>query len=423
MDTVDQQDLPEQAAGAEAQPRAAAGSVAASCNTATVKYRNTILALRHGIDSLYMSYPGELDPAMEERLRGLKAIAQKPGQHEQAGAQLQTAGHILEVRDKGAPMFPYVLADKSYWIKVSSSKAGKLPLAYAQISSNYPSAVAPEAADADLRAVVRTLARVIDEPTVSRVDLFVDFISEIPIEAWGEESWVTKATGKHLYFEDGQVSGCVIGQGGPISARLYNKTLEIKKSKKFYLQDLWAQQGWFPGDTVWRVEFELKRPILAQCGIVTLPRLLESLQNLWRYATDDWLRLCLPSADSNRSRWPLHPLWDAVRRIPWGGEASPLLDRYSSRRAPAEAWFFTQQLRIVTAYMAVVGIPTFEEASRCLASRTQSFHEGRCFEFIGMPFEQLVSEKVAIKARQYNTRLNGAETTNADAVEREPGED
>ena len=60
-----------------------------------------------------------------------------------------------------------------------------------------------------------------------------------------------------------QFTGWSIGLGGPISARLYDKTVEIAtRSKKFYLHELWQQAGWFPADSVWRFELQFRRPAL-----------------------------------------------------------------------------------------------------------------------------------------------------------------
>lgn len=89
--------------------------------------------LRWGVDSLYLSYPGELHPEVHRQLKELKQLAQNAEADQQAQAQYPVAGHIFEVRDKGAPRFPFVLADGCFRIQLSSpSKA--LPMAYAQVS-------------------------------------------------------------------------------------------------------------------------------------------------------------------------------------------------------------------------------------------------------------------------------------------------
>ena len=64
--------------------------------------------LRFGVDSLYLSYPGELLPEVDEELKELKQVAQSPELHEQALAQYPINEHIFEVKSSGKGFFPYV---------------------------------------------------------------------------------------------------------------------------------------------------------------------------------------------------------------------------------------------------------------------------------------------------------------------------
>lgn len=56
--------------------------------------------LRWGVDSLYLTYPGQVQPDIDLRLKALKKIAQSPEDHEQAQAQYLIGEHIFEVKDK-----------------------------------------------------------------------------------------------------------------------------------------------------------------------------------------------------------------------------------------------------------------------------------------------------------------------------------
>ncbi|SFM40141.1 hypothetical protein [Nitrosomonas communis] len=62
--------------------------------------------LRFGVDSLYLSYPGELLPDVDDELKELKKTAQLPQSFEQIKAQYSVNDHIFEVKDKGAKLFP-----------------------------------------------------------------------------------------------------------------------------------------------------------------------------------------------------------------------------------------------------------------------------------------------------------------------------
>jgi hypothetical protein len=42
---------------------------------------------------------------------------------------------------------------------------------------------------------------------------------------------------------------------------------------------------------------------------------LAAAQDLWRYATEEWLSLRTPASDRRQRRWPVDPLWGEIRRI------------------------------------------------------------------------------------------------------------
>lgn len=112
--------------------------------------------------------------------------------------------------------------------------------------------------------------------------------------------------------------------GGALYCRIYDKLAEIKKSGKTYLEDTWRAAGWSGRGSVARVEFSLSGEFLAAAGGIHgsgLPdidlRPLEAFRNavpsLWRYLAGDWLRLTLPTPDTNRWRWDLDPFWETVQ--------------------------------------------------------------------------------------------------------------
>ena len=78
-----------------------------SSNTVPYNYNNEYFKLlRFGVDSLYLSYQGELFPEVKERLAKLKQLAQHPEIDQQAQAQYAIGGHIFEVKDKGLVNIP-----------------------------------------------------------------------------------------------------------------------------------------------------------------------------------------------------------------------------------------------------------------------------------------------------------------------------
>jgi hypothetical protein len=141
------------------------------------------------------------------------------------------------------------------------------------------------------------------------------------------------------------------------SCRMYNKSLELEKSGKDWFVDLWRAHGWSEEDgTVWRVEFSFKREALHELqqesmshetvfwGIEDAYELPERLPVLWAYATgqvdggsdglpDGWLRCVVPGEDTNRSRWPTHPVWQLIQTaFTYSLEAPPQFGKIVRKR-------------------------------------------------------------------------------------------
>ena len=360
--------------------------------------------LRWGIDSLYLSYPGELSPEIATKLRALKLQAQsKDG--EVAEAQLQLGDHVFEVMDKSSGMFAFSLADGAYLIRLSASRSKKLPMAYVQVRSGLLAHKAPSAIEEELRGLLRLLGDV-GEPKVSRVDLFVDFASSEDMEAWGREAWVTRASAVHQYAEDSKFTGWSIGAGGALMARLYLKLLECQKTGKEYLLNLWKRAGWDELQPVWRLEFQFKREVLSQLKLDGLPRVLEHLNGLWSYASTEWLKLCIPSeTDTTRSRWPIHPLWMALASVDWETQGGPLSREFTATRAPSRQWIGAKALSLVASLASLVGEQTVAVASEDLLLEVNNALRLRQ-KFSGLSEGKIFRDLVAVNTRKYNLRIN-----------------
>ncbi len=377
----------------------AAPSNTASCNCNPLYFQ----ALRWGIDSLYLNYPGLIFPVVDTRLVSLKKKAQSQDPSEQASAQYQIGEHTFEVKDKAPKGFAYVLEDGSFRIQISRSS--KLPCAYVKISSAYLAHVGPTAAETAARQVIDELIEVKDAPGVSRIDLFVDFASTENME-WDRSAWVTRAHDIDRYSEKGVFTGWVVGKGGVISARLYHKLLQAAKIGAGYLLELWSEVGWDGETDVWRLEFQLRRELLAQHGLTKLPAVLNNLNGLWSYATTEWLRLTLPNPeDKTRSRWPIHPLWGHLSSIDWETNGGPLSRRYSPTRLPGDDWLYTHALSVLIAFMARERIHDLYLGNQALMARMCRYHAKKA-ERLEQMFEDYIERKLASKGRLFNTLLN-----------------
>lgn len=361
--------------------------------------------LRFGVDSLYLSYQGDLFPEVQERLTKLKQLAQHPEADQQAFAQYTIAGHIFEVKDKGSSVFPYVLEDGAFRIQLSRASK-KLPMAYVKLSSRYLSSVAPQAAEAHLREILNELGTLTDSAHVSRLDLCADFVSNENMESWGREAWVTRGKNIAAYAVAEQFTGWTVGLGGIIACRLYNKLLEIFESGRDDLLPLWLASGWQAGDSVWRVEFQFRREVLAQHGLVRLDSVLANLNGLWSYASTEWLRLTIPNADDKtRSRWPIHPLWGYLSSIDWETNGGPLTRSFQATRLPADRRIFSLGVSSIASYMAKHGITDYGDGLDRYLYDLYGYLQASG-EFMGLPAEAFILEKVRLRAREFNTIQN-----------------
>lgn len=387
-------------------------------NTAPANYTKNDLGgatvLRQGVDSLYVSYPGTLARNWEQRLQGLKLAARAQEEADRSHAQVRLGEHLLEVSDRGQGKFAYVLADNCFRIALSGHQAESLPLAYVQISSECLTALGVRDAESSLDYIIRSLGNVSAPANLSRVDVFVDFVADITADAWPARAWITRAHQINSHHVQGRFSGWSIGLGGAVAARLYDKTLELGRSRKDYLKPLWKAAGWQEDQTVWRIEFEFKRAALKDLDVCGIDDLDTALGPLWDYATGSWLRLTKPNdSDDNQSRWPSHPLWDALRNISWGEHEGPRLARVRKDRAPSDEALFINGLGGITSFMAREGITDLGEGFGEFLARAHRFHDlhGRAK---GQSFEKYVQTKVENKGRRYNT----IENTDPEAVQR-----
>jgi hypothetical protein len=380
------------------------GTGAPPSNTAPDNSNLFFQPLRWGIDSLYLSYPGELSAEAEAQLRALKQQAQGRD-YEAARAQFVLGDHIFEVKDKGSGLFAFALADGAFDIRLSASRSKKLPMAYVQVRSGLLAHKAPAAIEAELRTLLG-LVGTVTAPKVSRVDLFADFASTLDMESWTREAWVTKASAVHQYAEDSTFTGWTVGAGGNLMARLYLKLLECQKTGKEYLLDLWRAAGWGGVAPVWRLEFEFRREVLAQLDLDTLPSILGNLNGLWSYASTEWLKLCVPNeADKTRSRWPIHPLWVALASIDWETEGGPLSRTFTAARAPSREWLGARALSLVASTGSVVGMADFDAAAMELL-HLASNALGMRYGMSGISLEQGFGEMVEVNNRKYNLKVN-----------------
>jgi len=389
--------------------RAVALMGAPASNTAPANYTCEVdppaLVLRNGVDSLYLSFPGKISEAWNNRLYSLKLLARSEDPVEQAKAQISIGDHVFEVRDKGQGKFAYVLIDNWYSISLPSCNSTALPLASVQISSELLTGIGVSEAAKRLRFIIGTFGAVQGEANISRVDLFVDFISYCEMDTWNPNCWITRAHKIDRHYDRKRFSGWSVGKGGSVNARLYNKTIELEKRPRDYLKPLWIAAGWDEYQYVWRLEFEYKRDVLKESSVSKISDLIPNTKALWRYGTDSWLRLTIPSTDKNQNRWPTHPLWAYLSAIDWKGSLDGQLTRVRKIRVPSDKFLYENALGGLTSFMASKGITDIAEGFGEYLAHAEAYHNSLAKDS-RQGFRKYIGTKVAQKGRRYNTLSN-----------------
>ena len=126
---------------------------------------------------------------------------------------------------------------------------------------------------------------------------------------------------------------------------------------------------------------------------------------LWQTLCEDFLRLAEPSStDQTRSRWPNHPVWDAIgAAFLVAGLNEGKLSRFTAARPPRDDRLFLHGLAGLSSFMAREGITDLGEALGAYLHHAEAFHQAR--EPGGM--EAYLVKKAAVKGKRYNTQRNG----------------
>lgn len=186
------------------------------------------------------------------------------------------------------------------------------------------------------------------------------------------------------------------------------------------MKDIWWERGWDRKSQVWRLEFQIKRSVLVQLGVSSFDDLLGTLNTLWEYATQNWLRLVLPGKDKTKARWPNHPLWADLQKADFGRGNQPLLKRCRFTREPGEQYLFINGLAAITSYMAIKNIETFEEAAPIFLADAKDYHHWRS-AMTGESIEGFCWRHASLKARKYNTKFGKDKVDSADDYRKAKG--
>jgi hypothetical protein len=267
------------------------------------------------VDTLHVSARGAVRPEVWELLESGQRQA-KASDEEVRFDFPETDGAFL-LRPHGWRGYTFWLSSPDFELMVGRSE--KFPAVFGQLHAAYLHSVglswALEFVELLLRHDVFASPY---ELAVSRLDLYADLQGWVPVledlhrfvgygrsrRGFGERN--------EVFTAGHRLTGFTFGRDGLV-ARVYDKTREIRNRGLSWLPDLWGSDG--QDNPVWRVEFQYRRKVLVEFHLRSVEDTLSSIQDLWRYATGDWLSLREPTANRQRTRWPLDPLWAEVQAI------------------------------------------------------------------------------------------------------------
>ena len=336
--------------------------------------------LAAGIDSLYVSFKGELNAPWLDAMEVLKARAQETGQS-QPMASTQESKVLIQPSGWGS---------YRYWLRcgdfdVFVGRGRSLPAVYARIASEFIHEVGPISALANLKSFVGSLlVDQADQGVCSRADIYVDFQGWVP-RSEDYNSFITRSRRNTCHIavhHDGRrFTGFTFGRDAMV-ARLYDKGLEIAHSAKDWMCEVWSERD--PSASVWRLEFQFRREILAECSLTTPEEVIAQRQAAWAYAMR-WLSLREPPGAA-RTRWPVAEVWSCLTRLEAGVRFSPLVRRRI--REHDESVLVRGLAGYASSLAAITGVSDLD-----LAMNVSRRRVGEYMDATGRDFRELVQAK------------------------------
>jgi hypothetical protein len=337
--------------------------------------------LSSGIDSLYVSFRGEVGAERLDELEVLKARAQETGQPS-----------VLGVDSRRAQLQPSGWGSYRYWLRcgdfdVFVGRGKSLPAVYARVASSFIHEVGASSALAQLKGFVEPgLLTEVGAVLCSRVDLYTDFHGWVP-RPHDYARFVTRSrrnTSHIAIHHDGRrFTGFTFGRDA-IVARLYDKDAEIAHSGKDWMRVVWGER-FDPSKPVWRLEFQLRREVLAECLLAEPEEVLAKRQDLWNYATR-WLSLRSHRAGVRRTRWPVADIWRQICQLQMGAPQSSMVRQRI--RKHDEAVLVRGLAGYASSLAAVAGVSDLDVAMAISRLRVREYMDAT-----GRDFRELVLAK------------------------------
>lgn len=331
--------------------------------------------LASGIDALYLS--GRANPS-DELLERLEEAKQRANEND-APVDFLLAGVLFQLSPYSWLKYPYSL-EHSYG-RIGFRSSGRLPEVRVQTRAEALHGASPQ-------SVFEFFDEIVTEEVgtvtwmVSRLDLYVD------VQGWDlspgmADRFVARSKQLTTYMDGELCTGFQFGtrKSKSISARLYDKTADMAKKRSDWIKDSWAER-YNPALPVHRFELEFGRDAIKQFQVSTPSEVFAAVPDLWRYGTSDWLRLCVPTGDDTRSRWPLDPDWLVIQSASLR-QAELGLARVRAKKGAAElAQNIPSLVGYLVTFAVLVGTISVTDTLRVLPKHIKAYEDRTGITFV-----------------------------------------
>lgn len=262
-----------------------------------------ITPLRCGVDTLEATFAGELSEEIVTELKRRKedAIAHC------VPNELLLGGKVFYLSPKGGGFWPYMLRNDEMIIQLGTAK--NIPAMKVHLLSRGLAEVGVQKLWAQARQIAEELGLTFLNCT--RLDVALDYQGDF---FTFEEmlNVVCPSPFRPVYPNTVDPETFQFGKGDMV-LRNYNKSAEIEANNKQWWKFVWRlYEGYVEGQPVYRIEVQMRGKVLRELGFHSVEQLIDSLPELFAYGLE-WCSLRVPTADSNKSRWPEDLRWTALR--------------------------------------------------------------------------------------------------------------
>lgn len=308
--------------------------------------------LLHGLDSLYVSY--YLDTVCctidWEELAYLKEKAGR--ERKQKFGDITLGSERFALKPFGSSPYTFILSNRHFDVRLGEHIH---PSCHVQYRSESLWKEGVDQLTRRFQEWCRSMAfRPLKPEVVSRTDWAFDY--HLPDIDFEPSHFVSRAAKKATWEEHNTVQTIQFGRGDVV-LRVYDKVAEIEQqSDKAWFFELWGtRQG------VWRIEFQVRNERLKQGGIRTLNDLMDHQADLLHLLATGHTTLRHPNGDGNRSRWPLHPLWEDLQgRILAMPRTGLICDIDEAK--PID-WMRYQNVKSIYGHLKRLGVLTFAQSN------------------------------------------------------------